>query len=283
MCGIIGAVAQRNVVPILLEGLRRLEYRGYDSAGLAVSVDGGLTRVRKPGRVAELEAEIKSQKTHGNLGIAHTRWATHGNPSERNAHPHVSEDSLAVVHNGIIENHEALRLRLSGIGYTFTSDTDTEVIAHLIHFHFRQEKDLFQATRKAVTELKGTYAIGVICADAPNRMVCAREGSPLLIGVGIEEHFIASDVSALLPVTQKVVYLEEGDVADIGLLDFRIVDRSGNPRIQAGANQRTQPGPGGTGRLPALHAEGNFRTAARLGRNAGRGIELWRPQPENIR
>ncbi|BAN36816.1 glutamine--fructose-6-phosphate transaminase [Sulfuricella denitrificans skB26] len=227
MCGIIGAVAQRNVVPILLEGLRRLEYRGYDSAGLAVSVNGGLTRVRKPGRVAELEAEIKIQKTHGNLGIAHTRWATHGVPSERNAHPHVSEESLAVVHNGIIENHEALRQRLSEIGYHFTSDTDTEVIVHLIHFHFHQEKDLFQATRKAVTELKGTYAIGVICAAEPNRLVCAREGSPLLIGVGIEEHFIASDVSALLPVTQKVVYLEEGDVADIGLLDFRIVDRSG--------------------------------------------------------
>lgn len=229
MCGIIGAVAQRNVVPILLEGLRRLEYRGYDSAGLAVAIDGGLTRVRKPGRVAELEAEIKKQKTHGSLGIAHTRWATHGIPSERNAHPHVSEDSLAVVHNGIIENHEALRQRLSEIGYQFTSDTDTEVIVHLIHFHFHQEKDLFQATRKAVTELKGTYAIGVICAAEPNRMVCAREGSPLLIGVGIEEHFIASDVSALLPVTQKVVYLEEGDVADIGLLDYRIVDRSGEP------------------------------------------------------
>ena len=229
MCGIIGAVAQRNVVPILLEGLRRLEYRGYDSAGLAVVVDDGLTRVRKPGRVVELEAEIKTQKTHGRLGIAHTRWATHGIPSERNAHPHVSEESLAVVHNGIIENHEALRLRLSEIGYQFTSDTDTEVIVHLIHLHFRQEKDLFQATRKAVSELKGTYAIAVICADEPNRMVCAREGSPLLIGVGIEEHFIASDVSALLPVTQKVVYLEEGDAADIGLLDFRIVDRSGTP------------------------------------------------------
>ena len=229
MCGIIGAVAQRNVVPILLEGLRRLEYRGYDSSGLAVAVDGGLIRVRKPGRVAKLEAEIKSQKTQGHLGIAHTRWATHGIPSERNAHPHVSEESLAVVHNGIIENHEALRQRLSQIGYQFTSDTDTEVIVHLIHFHFCREKDLFQATRKAVAELKGSYAIGVICAEEPNRMVCAREGSPLLIGVGIEEHFIASDVSALLPVTQKVVYLEEGDVADIGLLDFRIVDRNGAP------------------------------------------------------
>ncbi|MHB1592498.1 MAG: glutamine--fructose-6-phosphate transaminase (isomerizing), partial [Sulfuricella sp.] len=169
------------------------------------------------------------RKTHGSLGIAHTRWATHGVPSERNAHPHVSEDSLAVVHNGIIENHEALRQRLSEIGYQFTSDTDTEVIVHLIHFHFHQEKDLFRATRKAVTELKGSYAIAVICAGEPNRMVCAREGSPLLIGVGIEEHFIASDVSALLPVTQKVVYLEEGDVADIGLLDFRIVGRSGKP------------------------------------------------------
>lgn len=227
MCGIVGAIAQRNVVPILLEGLRRLEYRGYDSAGLAVVIDNKLTRVRKPGRVAELGAEIKIQKTHGQLGIAHTRWATHGVPSERNAHPHVSKESLAVVHNGIIENHEALRQRLSELGYQFTSDTDTEVIVHLIHFHLSQEKDLFLATRKAVTELKGTYAIGVICADEPNRMVCAREGSPLLIGVGIEEHFIASDVSALLPVTQKVVYLEEGDVADIGLLDYRIVDRAG--------------------------------------------------------
>ena len=227
MCGIIGAVAQRNVVPILLEGLRRLEYRGYDSAGLAVVVDSKLIRVRKPGRVAELEAEIKNQQTHGQLGIAHTRWATHGVPSERNAHPHVSKESIAVVHNGIIENHEALRQRLGKAGYQFTSDTDTEVIVHLIHFHLSQEKNLFLATRKAVTELKGTYAIGVICADEPNRLVCAREGSPLLIGVGIEEHFIASDVSALLPVTQKVVYLEEGDVADIGLLDYRIVDRAG--------------------------------------------------------
>ncbi|HUW51676.1 MAG TPA: glutamine--fructose-6-phosphate transaminase (isomerizing) [Sulfuricella sp.] len=227
MCGIIGAVAQRNVVPILLEGLRRLEYRGYDSAGLVVAAGNALTRLRKPGRVAELEAEIKKQKTHGHLGIAHTRWATHGAPTERNAHPHVSEDSLAVVHNGIIENHESLRLRLRDMGYRFTSDTDTEVIVHLIHHHYQQEKDLFRATRLAVAELKGAYAIGVICADAPNKLVCAREGSPLLIGVGIEEHFIASDQSALLPVTQKIVYLEEGDVAEIGLLDFKIFDRDG--------------------------------------------------------
>ncbi|MDD5240639.1 MAG: glutamine--fructose-6-phosphate transaminase (isomerizing) [Sulfuricella sp.] len=229
MCGIIGAVAQRNVVPILLEGLRRLEYRGYDSAGLVVAADNELTRLRKPGRVAELEAEVKKQKTHGHLGIAHTRWATHGAPTERNAHPHISEDSLAVVHNGIIENHEALRSRLSDMGYSFTSDTDTEVIVHLIHHHYQQEKDLLRATRLAVAELKGAYAIGVICADAPNKLVCAREGSPLLIGVGIEEHFIASDQSALLPVTQRIVYLEEGDVAEIGLLDLKIFDRDGKP------------------------------------------------------
>ncbi len=229
MCGIIGAVAQRNVVPILLEGLKRLEYRGYDSAGLAIVANGGLTRVRKPGRVAELEAEIKIRQTHGRLGIAHTRWATHGAPNERNAHPHVSANSFAVVHNGIIENHEDLRQRLSDIGYAFSSETDTEVIVHLVHHYYQQEKDLFGATRKATRELKGAYAIGVICADEPHKLICAREGSPLLIGVGIEEHFIASDISALLPVTQKIVYLGEGDVAEIGLLDFKVFDRDGNP------------------------------------------------------
>ena len=250
MCGIIGAVAQRNVVPILLEGLKRLEYRGYDSAGLAVVVDGVLTRVRRSGRVAELEAEVKKQKTLGHLGIAHTRWATHGAPSERNAHPHVSKGSLAVVHNGIIENYEALRERLSSLGYNFTSDTDTEVIVHLIHQYLQQEKNLFQATRKAVNELKGAYAIGVISADAPNQLICAREGSPLLIGVGIEEHFIASDVSALLPVTQKIIYLEEGDVAEVGLLNIRIVDREGKP-----VTRPTQ-----TSQLSAERAElGNYR------------------------
>lgn len=250
MCGIIGAVAQRNVVPILLEGLKRLEYRGYDSAGLAVVVDGALTRVRRSGRVAELEAEVKKQKTHGHLGIAHTRWATHGAPSERNAHPHVSKGSLAVVHNGIIENYEALRERLSSLGYNFTSDTDTEVIVHLIHHYLQQEKNLVQATRKAVSELKGAYAIGVISADAPNQLICAREGSPLLIGVGIEEHFIASDVSALLPVTQKIIYLEEGDVAEVGLLNIRIVDREGKPVTR----------PAQVSQLSAERAElGNYR------------------------
>ena len=227
MCGIIGAVAQRNVVPILLEGLRRLEYRGYDSAGLAV-VAGGLARVRSVGRVAELAAEVRRCGTHGHLGIAHTRWATHGAPTENNAHPHVSGDALAVVHNGIIENHEVLRDRLKGLGYRFDSDTDTEIIVHLIHHYYQHGKDLLAATRQAIAEMKGAYAIGVVCSDMPNRMVCARKGSPLLLGLGIEENFIASDIAALLPVTQKVVYLEEGDVADIGLLDYRILDAQGN-------------------------------------------------------
>ena len=227
MCGIVGAVAQRNVVPILLEGLRRLEYRGYDSAGLVI-VDGGLKRVRSIGRVASLVEECAAQKVHGHLGIAHTRWATHGAPSEANAHPHVS-GHLAVVHNGIIENHEVLRTRLKGLGFVFTSETDTEVIAHLIELYYRQSKDLLAATRAAVAELEGAYAIGVVSEDSPNRLVCARKGSPLLIGLGIEENFIASDVSALLPVTQRVMYLEEGDAADVGLLSVTVVDAAGNP------------------------------------------------------
>ena len=225
MCGIVGAVAQRNVVPILLEGLRRLEYRGYDSAGL-VTIDGGMKRVRSVGRVAALAAECAAQKVHGHLGIAHTRWATHGAPSEANAHPHVS-GSIAVVHNGIIENHEALRSRLRSAGFVFASETDTEVIAHLIALHYREHRDLLAATRAAVAELEGAYAIGVVSEEAPHRLVCARKGSPLLIGLGIEENFIASDVSALLPVTQRVMYLEEGDLADIGLLAVTVYDATG--------------------------------------------------------
>jgi glucosamine--fructose-6-phosphate aminotransferase (isomerizing) len=227
MCGIVGAVAQRNVVPILLEGLRRLEYRGYDSAGLVI-IDGGLKRVRSVGRVASLAEECAAQQVSGSLGIAHTRWATHGAPSEANAHPHVS-GHLAVVHNGIIENHEALRTRLQAEGFVFTSETDTEVIAHLIDLHLRSTKDLLAATRAAIAELEGAYAIGVVSADSPHRLICARKGSPLLIGLGIEENFIASDVSALLPVTQRVMYLEEGDVADIGLLSVKVYDAAGKP------------------------------------------------------
>ncbi|MDA8384435.1 MAG: glutamine--fructose-6-phosphate transaminase (isomerizing) [Betaproteobacteria bacterium] len=232
MCGIVGAVAQRNVIPILLEGLRRLEYRGYDSAGLAI-VHDGLSCVRSVGRVAELENEVKRTQVHGRLGIAHTRWATHGAPTLSNAHPHASHDTVAVVHNGIIENHEALRSRLEARGYVFSSQTDTEVIAHLIHYHYRHGGlDLLEATAAAVGELTGAYAIAVVAADAPNRLVAARKGSPLAIGIGIEENFVASDASALAPVTQRLIYLEDGDLADIGLLTVAIRDARGVPVVR---------------------------------------------------
>ncbi|MDO8811886.1 MAG: glutamine--fructose-6-phosphate transaminase (isomerizing) [Gallionella sp.] len=225
MCGIVGAVAQRNVVPILLEGLQRLEYRGYDSTGLVVVHDSRLERVRSTGRVVNL-TEI-SAATHGLIGIAHTRWATHGVPSERNAHPHMSKNLIAVVHNGIIENYEALRTLLSAGGYEFASDTDTEVIAHLIHSHYARGNSLLVATQAALAELVGAYAIGVIAADNPDQLICARRGSPLLLGVGSGEYLVASDVSALLPVTRNVVYLEEGDVAELGRAGYRIFDAGG--------------------------------------------------------
>ncbi|OIO82373.1 MAG: glutamine--fructose-6-phosphate aminotransferase [Gallionellaceae bacterium CG1_02_60_948] len=225
MCGIVGAVARRNVVPILVNGLLRLEYRGYDSAGLVVVHEGKLERVRSTGRVAELVK--KSANTYGELGIAHTRWATHGVPSERNAHPHVSRNLISVVHNGIIENYEELRTELTAQGYEFTSDTDTEVIAHLIHSHYAQGS-LLVATQMALAQLVGAYAIGVVAADRPHQLIAARKGSPLLLGVGESEHFIASDMSALLQVTRNVVYLEEGDVVELNLADYRIFDLQGN-------------------------------------------------------
>lgn len=225
MCGIVGAIASRNVVPILLEGLKRLEYRGYDSAGLVIGRESALERVRSAGRVADL-AE-KSVDTQGQIGIAHTRWATHGVPSERNAHPHMSRQQIAIVHNGIIENYEELRTQLSGEGYEFTSDTDTEVIAHLVHSHYARGNTLLAATQAALTDLVGAYAIGVIAADNPDRLICARRGSPLLLGVGENEYFIASDMSALLPVTRRVIYLEEGDVAELSRRGYRIFDGAG--------------------------------------------------------
>jgi len=225
MCGIVGAIAQRNIVPILLQGLLRLEYRGYDSAGLVVVNNGRLERVRSTGRVSELTE--KSASTHGHLGIAHTRWATHGVPSERNAHPHISSDQIAVAHNGIIENYEELRTRLTAQGYIFTSDTDTEVIAHLIHSHYARGNSLLVATQTALAELVGAYAIGVVAADNPDLLIGSRKGSPLLLGVGEGEHFIASDASALLQVTKNMVYLEEGDVVEVGLRGYRIFNAQG--------------------------------------------------------
>ncbi len=225
MCGIVGAIAQRNVVPILLEGLQRLEYRGYDSAGLVVEHEGRLERVRSTGRVAELTE--KSAATQGFIGIAHTRWATHGAPSINNAHPHQSSDLIAVVHNGIIENYEALRTRLTSEGYVFTSETDTEVIAHLIHSFYVSGNSLLVATQMALAELVGAYALGVIAADNNEQLICARRGSPLLMGIGIGENFVASDVSALLPVTNRVIYLEEGDVVALGRDAYQIYDSTG--------------------------------------------------------
>ncbi|MBU0689058.1 MAG: glutamine--fructose-6-phosphate transaminase (isomerizing) [Gammaproteobacteria bacterium] len=224
MCGIVGAVAKRNIVPVLVNGLLRLEYRGYDSAGLVVVHEGKLARVRSEGRVAELVQ--KSANTQGEVGIAHTRWATHGVPSERNAHPHMSRDLIAVVHNGIIENYEELRTELTAQGYEFTSDTDTEVIAHLVHSHYVQGS-LLAATKMALTQLIGAYAIGVIAADNPHQLIAARKGSPLLLGVGEGEHFVGSDMSALLQVTRNVVYLEEGDVVELNVDSYRIFDEQG--------------------------------------------------------
>ena len=229
MCGIVGAIAQRNVTPILIEGLRRLEYRGYDSAGIAVVGPGGLAHRRAVGKVAELEARIAAEPAEGTLGIAHTRWATHGGVTEANAHPHVSRGRLAVVHNGIIENHEALREEIRAQGYAIDSETDTEVVAHLIHAELSKHASLLDAVRAVVGRLKGAYALAVADRERPQALVVARAGSPLVIGVGIGEHFIASDMAALLPVTQRFVFLEEGDVAEVSREAIRIIDSQGRP------------------------------------------------------
>jgi len=229
MCGIVGAIAERNVVPILMEGLRRLEYRGYDSAGIAVlNGTAHLKRLRTVGKVKMLQDAIDADPTHGKVGIAHTRWATHGVPSERNAHPHTSHDGLAIVHNGIIENHEELRDDLKKLGYTFTSETDTEVIAHRVHHHMQAQKDLFKAVRATAAELEGAYALAVVSESEPERIILAREGCPVVIGLGVDENFVASDVAALLPVTRRFMFLEEGDVADIRRTSIKVLDKNGD-------------------------------------------------------
>lgn len=228
MCGIVGAVAQRDVVDILVEGLRRLEYRGYDSAGVAVvNSEGKLQRLRRLGKVKELADAVALTPTPGGTGIAHTRWATHGEPSERNAHPHVSSENIAVVHNGIIENHARLRSRLQAQGYVFTSDTDTEVIAHLVHSLIKTSGSLLNAVQTAVKQLDGAYGTVLMDCTDSSRLVVARSGSPLVIGLGIGENFIASDQLALLPVTRRFIFLEEGDVAEITRTSVRIFDKDG--------------------------------------------------------
>jgi len=216
MCGIVGGVAHRDVNEILLEGLRRLEYRGYDSAGLAVLDDAGIIqRCRRMGKVKELEAGIEEAPFSGKMGIAHTRWATHGKPSQENSHPHMSGERLVIVHNGIIENHEELREELQAAGYVFQSQTDTEVIVHLLHQNLQKTSSLTDAVKESILRLDGAYALGVISADHPGKLVAARQGSPLVIGVGSGEHFIASDQLALLQVTDRFIFLDEGDVAEL--------------------------------------------------------------------
>ncbi|QIK38851.1 glutamine--fructose-6-phosphate transaminase (isomerizing) [Caldichromatium japonicum] len=228
MCGIVGAIAQRPVAAILLEGLRRLEYRGYDSAGIAVLDEGGqLNRLRVLGKVARLAEALAAEPLPGTLGIAHTRWATHGEPAVHNAHPHISAERCALVHNGVIENHEALRARLSAEGHIFTSDTDTEVVVHAIYAELARGLPLVDAVRAAVQGLRGAYALGVIDAQDPNHLVAARYGSPLVIGLGFGESFIASDVCALLPVTNRFIFLEDGDLAELSREAIWIWDRSG--------------------------------------------------------
>ncbi len=230
MCGIVGAIAPDNVVPVLIEGLQRLEYRGYDSAGIAVrDRRHGLQRIRSVGKVAELAARLEQTPLDGSLGIAHTRWATHGMPAERNAHPHVSGEKVAVVHNGIIENHAELRQRLQAEGYRFTSETDTEVIAHLLAAHLSRGAGLLEAVRAATQEMVGAYALAVVSPDEPDHMVVARAGSPLVVGVGEGANYIASDVFALLPVTQDFIFLEEGDIAEIRRDGVTVWDAGGHP------------------------------------------------------
>ena len=228
MCGIVGAVAERNVTPILLEGLRRLEYRGYDSAGIAViNHEGRLDRLRRVGKVENLNESLQQHPLNGFTGIAHTRWATHGEPSEHNAHPHICDNKVGVVHNGIIENHAALREKQQAEGFAFTSETDTEVVVHQIEHYKKQGMDLLEAVKTSLNDFEGAYALGVVAIDEPGRLVTTRSGSPLVIGVGFGEYFIASDVAALLPVTSRFIFLQEGDIADIRKDSLVIYDKNG--------------------------------------------------------
>ncbi len=232
MCGIVGGIAERNLTPILLEGLRRLEYRGYDSSGIALlNTESSIQRVRALGKIKALEQKIADETIPftGNIGIAHTRWATHGAPAENNAHPHICNGNVAIVHNGIIENYELLKQEQLANNYQFTSETDTEVVAHEVHYQLQSHDALFDAVKAAIKRFDGAYALGVISTNEPNTLIAARKGSPLVIGVGIGEHFIASDVSALLPVTRRFIFLEDGDIAVITKDNLNIFDVSGEP------------------------------------------------------
>jgi glucosamine--fructose-6-phosphate aminotransferase (isomerizing) len=229
MCGIVGAVAQRDIADILVEGLKRLEYRGYDSAGVAIiDQKSKLSSIKRVGKVQELADALSSNSLVGGTGIAHTRWATHGVPSEVNAHPHLSNNTIAVVHNGIIENHIQLKSRLQGLGYEFISQTDTEVITHLVHHELKTSESLLSAVQKTVKQLEGAYGTVVMDSRDKDRIIVARSGSPLVIGFGLGENFIASDMMALLPVTRRFTFLEEGDVAEVTRFEVNIFDKEGN-------------------------------------------------------
>ena len=248
MCGIVGAAAQRNVTGILLEGLKRLEYRGYDSAGIAVlDVNKDVCLQKNAGKVAALEQGLSSNPLQGHLGIAHTRWATHGSPNDVNSHPHRS-DHIAVVHNGIIENHETLRSELQAAGYTFISETDTEVVAHLVHFYSASSSNLLKAVQQTIVRLEGAYALAVMSADEPKTLIGARKGSPLVLGVGIEENFLASDPLALRQVTDRFVFLGEGDMVELTAGHFQITNIDGEPaaheivQIDHGADHNDKDG-----------------------------------------
>ncbi len=233
MCGIVGAISNRNVTPILMEGLRRLEYRGYDSAGIAIFEENNIKRLRRAGKVQELQHAIDKTPINGHVGISHTRWATHGTPTEKNAHPHLSEQDIALVHNGIIENYEGLKEELLKKGFAFESDTDTEVVVHRIQFHLTKTQDLFKAVNLTVRELEGAYALAVISKDEPDKMIVARSGCPVVIGIGVNENYVASDVAALLPVTNQFMFLEEDDIAIIEQQNITVIDVNGKSSERA--------------------------------------------------
>ncbi|SMC18165.1 glucosamine--fructose-6-phosphate aminotransferase (isomerizing) [Andreprevotia lacus DSM 23236] len=273
MCGIVGAISDRNVLPMLLAGLARLEYRGYDSSGVALaSGAAAFERIRVAGRVADLSALAAGHS--GTRGIAHTRWATHGVPSERNAHPHLGGDSIMVVHNGIIENHQSLRAALTTRGYVFTSDTDTEVIAHLIHAELQTQGDLLRAVQAALPQLHGAYAIGVLAQGDDERLICARRGSPLVLGLGFGEQYFASDIAALLPLTQRVIYLEEGELADVRRDAIQLYDAAGQPTERAARTIDVQPDAAELGQYRHYMQKEIFEQPTALASTLARALEL---------
>ena len=243
MCGIVGGISRRDIVPQLVDGLKRMEYRGYDSAGIVVVDDKGcVDRIRRAGKVEQLASAING-KLHGSIGVGHTRWATHGAPNESNAHPHVCRKSVALVHNGIIENHEGLHAQQLKKGFEFTSDTDTEVVVNQVYdYHIDQDLDLLEAVQRTLLDIRGAYALGVISNKDPSRIIAARFGSPLVIGLGDNENFIASDAAALLPVTRRFIYLHDGDIAEITLGGVTIFDaRSEERRVGTECRSRWSP------------------------------------------